>query len=140
MQQLQELNVAVLLQDELNHPSLFLLNRRLRNKVSYPIISIVHHLRGSEYHPAWIKSIYRAVERRYLTSVNGFIFNSRTTRKVVEKVVDVHAPAVVAVPGGDLLSPHVSRKVVASRLDMNGPLRFLVLGNLMRRQGLYSVV
>ena len=140
LRQLQELNVAVLLQDELNHPSLFLLNRRLRNKVSYPIISIVHHLRGSEYHPAWIKSIYRAVERRYLTSVNGFIFNSRTTREVVEKVVDVDAPAVVAVPGGDQLSPHVSRKDVASRLDKNGPLRILFLGNVIRRKGLHTLI
>ena len=41
-------NFDVLIQDELNHPSLFLLNRRLKSLVNYPIISIVHHLRSCE--------------------------------------------------------------------------------------------
>ena len=45
---LEELDCDLLLQDELNHPSLFLLNRELREKVSYPIVSIVHHLRCCE--------------------------------------------------------------------------------------------
>ncbi|MEK7323802.1 MAG: glycosyltransferase, partial [Chloroflexota bacterium] len=72
----------VLLQDELNHPSLFWLNRSLRGR--YPIIAIVHHLRVSEARPAWQNWLYCQVERRYLASVDGFIFNSETTKKAVE--------------------------------------------------------
>jgi hypothetical protein len=41
MRQLREASLDVLLQDELNHPSLFWLNRRLRDHVRYPIIGIV---------------------------------------------------------------------------------------------------
>ena len=36
----------LLLEDELAHPSLFHLNRRLRRRVSYPLVAIVHHLRS----------------------------------------------------------------------------------------------
>ena len=36
-QQLVNLEVDILLQDELNHPSLFLLNGWLRSRVTYPI-------------------------------------------------------------------------------------------------------
>ena len=46
LRRLQGSRLDVLLQDELNHPSLFWLNRRLH--VNYPIVSIVHHLRSSE--------------------------------------------------------------------------------------------
>ena len=42
----------VLIQDELNHPSLWWTNVRLRRLVSTPLIGIVHHLRCSEKHPA----------------------------------------------------------------------------------------
>ena len=47
---LRAVEFDVLLQDELNHPSLFRLNERLRGKIEYPIVSIVHHLRSSEAH------------------------------------------------------------------------------------------
>src|SRR5512139_3888486 len=36
----------ILIQDELNHPSLLFANRR---RHPYPVISLVHHLRSSEY-------------------------------------------------------------------------------------------
>ncbi|MDW8327552.1 MAG: glycosyltransferase, partial [Anaerolineales bacterium] len=73
----------VLLQDELNHPSLFLLNRRLRLRVRYPFISIVHHLRCCERRPTWQNALYRRIEAAYLRSVDGFVFNSETTREAV---------------------------------------------------------
>ena len=70
----------ILLQDELNHPSLFLLNRFIKGR--YPIISIVHHLRISEQHPSWQNMFYGVIERAYLNSVDGFIFNSEATKKL----------------------------------------------------------
>jgi hypothetical protein len=63
--------VDLLLQDELNHASLFLLNRRLRKEVRYPLVSIVHHLRSSERRPTWQNTLYRRIERNYLESMDG---------------------------------------------------------------------
>ena len=67
----------ILIQDELNHPSLIAANR---GKHPYPIISLVHHLRCSELRLQWQNAFYRVIEKKYLQSVNGFIFNSRTTQ------------------------------------------------------------
>jgi hypothetical protein len=52
-----------LLQDELNHPSLFWLNQRLRRAVRYPIVTIVHLLRCSEPRPAWRSYGWRSMNR-----------------------------------------------------------------------------
>src|SRR5215216_6080243 len=48
-------NVDILIQDELNHPSLILANRQ---KHAYPVISLIHHLRCSERRPAWQNLLY----------------------------------------------------------------------------------
>src|SRR5436853_29765 len=83
LHQLQKAELDVLIQDELNHPSLFAMNRRLKRRVEYPLITLVHLLRSSESHSASAKSIYRAVERRYFRNIDGAIFNSQTTRRAV---------------------------------------------------------
>src|SRR5512138_1993944 len=70
------LNLDILIQDELNHPSLICANR---GRHPYPIVSLVHHLRCSELRSPWQNTFYRVVERKYLQSVDGFIFNSKTT-------------------------------------------------------------
>jgi glycosyltransferase involved in cell wall biosynthesis len=129
-----------LLQDELNHPSLFRINRRLRKKVAYPVITIVHHLRSCELRPAWQGRFYRQVERRYLDSVDGFIFNSQTTRGEVEKLVGAGKPHVVAYPGRDHFSSTITREQVKERADSPGPLRIIFLGNLIPRKGLHVLL
>ena len=65
------------------------------------MVAIVHHLRCSEARPAWQNRLYRLVERRYLASVQGFIFNSRATQKTVEDLVGQGRPSVLAYPGAD---------------------------------------
>jgi hypothetical protein len=90
-----------LLQDELAHPSLFRLNRWLRPRVSYPIIAIVHHLRCREVHPPWQNRFFRLIERQYLTSVDGYICVSETTRADVAALAGNGRPVVLAPPGGD---------------------------------------
>ena len=94
----------VVLQDELNHPSLFRLNRELRKR-SAPIISIVHHLRSSEIRPSWQNAFYSRVEQRYLNTVDGFVFNSQTTAKAVEGHLKQLVPSLVAYPGRDHIAP-----------------------------------
>ncbi len=131
--------VDLWLQDELNHPSFFLLNARLRGKIP-PVISIVHHLRISERHSRPASMLYRAVERRYLASVDGFVFNSRTTRSVVESVLGRKTTGVVAYPGGDRFSPDVTSEDVRARAMEQGPLRVLFVGNLIPRKGLHLLL
>lgn len=133
-------DLAVLLQDELNHPSLWWVNRRIKRDTDYPIISIVHHLRISELRAAWQNRLYRFVERAYLASVDGFVFNSQTTRQSVEQLVGDVRPAVVAVPAGDRLQPSVSPAEIIERAQQPGPLRILFVGNLIARKGLHTLL
>lgn len=137
---LRGLNVDVLLQDELNHPSLFWLNRRVREEVGYPIVGIVHHLRCSEKRTKWANWMYRGVERRYLESLDGFVFNSRTTREVVEGLVGEGKPGVVATPGGDRLKPEMRGDEIARRALAPGPLRVMFLANVTARKGLHTLI
>lgn len=134
LQKLSRLQLDILLQDELNHPSLFLLNAKLRKRVSYPIISIVHHLRSSEDHPALLRALYRIVERRYLRSVDGFVFNSFTTRRVVNGLLDNKKRHVVAQPAGDRLRPRMTFAQLRTRASASGPLRVIFVGSLIQRK------
>jgi glycosyltransferase involved in cell wall biosynthesis len=129
-----------LLQDELNHPSLFWLNRRLRRYVRYPIVTIVHLLRCSEPRPAWQNRLYRWVEACYLTGLNGLIFNSQTTRTVVETLVGLHRPGVVAYPGWDHLPPRLTPAQIEARTQQPGALRLLFIGNLTPVKGLHTLL
>lgn len=124
----------VLLQDELCHPSLAWANGRFARRA--PVVSIVHHLRCSEERPRAANALYRAVERRYLRSVDGFVFNSRTTQRAVESLVGDGQPHVVATPGGDRFAPPAT----GERDWRAGPLRLLFVGNLIPRKGLHLLL
>jgi glycosyltransferase involved in cell wall biosynthesis len=133
-------SLDVLLQDELNHPSLLGLNHWLRSRVRYPILAIVHHLRCSEARSAWQNSVFRWVERHYLSTVDGFIFNSETTKASVESVSGKTKPAIVAHPGGDRLRLDLTSRQILGRARQLGPLRILFIGNLIPRKGLHTLL
>ena len=146
---LRDLSVDILLQDELNHPSLALVNRRLRRlRPRYPLISIVHHLRSSEQHPRRLLPLYRAVERCYLRTVDGFIFNSRTTQQAVaalrgedENLTPLRG--VIAYPAADHLpvpDERAAQQLISARQSDTGPLRILFVGNLIPRKGLHHLI
>jgi glycosyltransferase involved in cell wall biosynthesis len=137
---LERASLDVLLEDELSHPSLFWINRWLRDRVSYPIISLVHHLRCSEHRPIWKNRIYQWIERRYLISVNGFVFNSRTTARVVEGITGSKRPAVIAYPGGDRLNPKMEPAQILERARGETPLRIIFVGNVIPRKGLDTLI
>jgi glycosyltransferase involved in cell wall biosynthesis len=133
----------VLIQDELNHPSLLFANRAPHH---FPIISLVHHLRCSEQRPVWQNAIYRLIERNYLRSVDGFIFNSSTTREVVHALAGSGKPFLVAYPPtdrfGDGLSADAGQAagLIRARSMESSPLRILFIGNIIHRKGLHMLL
>ncbi|HUI70383.1 MAG TPA: glycosyltransferase family 4 protein [Spirochaetia bacterium] len=123
----------VLLQDELCHPSLFGVNRKLTG--SFPVVSIVHHLRFSELHAGPARSLQSAVERSYLRGVKHFVFNGSVTRRTVEALAGRPCDGIIAPPGGDRLGPGISAAEIRERSDQE-PLSVLFVGNLIPRKGL----
>ncbi len=137
---LSESSFDVLLEDELAHPSLFRLNRSLRRIDSLPLVSVVHHLRSSEERAECQNDLYRWVEKRYLLSVDAFVFNSETTKETVESLLGKKTRSVVATPGGDRLSRSLTAAEVLARAAESGELRILFVGNLIRRKRLHHLL
>lgn len=131
---LRALEVDVLLQDELCHPSLVWHNRRLGET---PVVSVVHHLRSSE--PRALEAVYRAVERQYLRTVDAFVYNTGATRATVEELVGP-TDGVVAPPAGDHFDPEPSRERIRERAREPGPLRVAFVGSVVPRKGLDVLV
>jgi glycosyltransferase involved in cell wall biosynthesis len=131
----------VLVQDELSHPALIRSNRRLaRSRPGLMRVGLVHHLRSSEPRSFLANAVYRQIERRYLASVDAFIFNSRATRASVERLGLAASPSVVALPGADRLPVDFASETIDARARAAGPLRVLFLGNLIPRKGLLTLV
>ena len=103
-------------------------------------------MRCSEQRPAWQNAIYRLIERNYLRSVDGFIFNSGTTRGVVQALVGSGKPNLVAYPPtdrfGDGLSSDTGQAagLIRARLLNSSPLRILFIGNVIQRKGLHTLL
>lgn len=130
-------NLDILIQDELNHPSLIWANA---GKHPYPIISLVHHLRSSELRPKWQNDLYRVAEKKYIQSVDGFIFNSKTTKNVVNGLIGDEKPFIVAYPPTDRFGDRmISEDKIRERAE-NGALRILFLGNVIYRKGLHTLL
>ncbi len=129
-------HLDLLIQDELNHPSLLSANARPHQ---YPVISLVHHLRCSELRPKWQNDFYRVIEKRYLQSVDGFIFNSKTTQRVVNNLVGSSKPNIVAYPPTDSFGQLISEKEIIERAKRD-EFRILFLGNVIYRKGLHTLL
>ena len=127
----------ILIQDELNHPSLILANAR---KHPYPVISLVHHLRCSELRPKWQNDLYRIIEKKYLQSVDGFIFNSKTTKGVVNDLVGDRKPSIVGYPPTDRFGDKVISEEDIRERTKRYELRILFLGNVIYRKGLHTLL
>lgn len=144
------LRVDVLLQDELNHPSLAWSNRPLQD-APFPVVSLVHHLRSSEEHPAWLLPLYRWVEGSYLATVERFIFNSHTTERSVASLLHSKGAApgaplpdsLIAYPAADHLKPPPApevQRLIDARCAADGPIELLFVGNPILRKGLHHLL
>ena len=130
----------ILLQDELNHPSIFHINRRLQKKTNCQIVAIVHQVLCRQPRIGLINRIYRIFEKRYLRSVDALIFNSDTTRKTVASLVNGRCPSIVACPAGDRLGHLPSIDLIGSRSRERGPLRLIFVGNVLPHKGLSPLI
>ena len=139
---LRRAQVDLWLQDELNHPSLFALNRALaRWHPRVPRVAIVHHLRVQEQHPPLLRGLYRVVERAYLRTLTAAVYNSRTTQDAVTALRGAPLPGVVAYPGKDHVpAPRLAPAWLQQRAHQPGPLRVLAVGNLIPRKGLHHLL
>jgi len=135
-----ESSFDLLLQDGLCHPSLFILNKRLKSSSKLMIVSLVHQVLSSQLGSGWQHALYRRVERQYLASVDAFIFNSHTTRQFVEGLIGPNQPSVIAYPAGDRLGCVGSKAEIKSRAQKPGPLELLFLGNVLPNKGLRQLI
>ncbi|MBI4495676.1 MAG: glycosyltransferase family 4 protein [Deltaproteobacteria bacterium] len=128
----------LLLEDELAHPSLLALNRKARARRACPTVAIVHNLRCRGLRPAWQKRLSRLLERHYLATVDGFVFNSLATRSAVEELVG-RGRHLVAYPGGDRLGG-ISEGEIGRRAERPGPVEILFIGHLLPGKGLHVLL
>ena len=145
-QQLSQAAIDLLIQDELNHPSLAWLNQWLKPRVNYPIVSIVHHLRVSENHSPWLMPIYHAVEKQYLRTLDGLIYNSQTTAQSVAPMLSplpsAQPPSLIVYPSASHIQAPASEEIEALQQtkQMQRPLRVLFVGNVIERKGLHTLL
>ncbi len=130
-------NLDILIEDELCHPSLTLINRRLRRQADRPLlIALVHHTMSDEPRHLLQNRLLALIERSFLTSVDGFIHNSVTTRDKVAALAPHNLSQVIAYPAGDRLGKALATDIIHRRTHLPGPLQLLFLGNLIPRKGL----
>jgi glycosyltransferase involved in cell wall biosynthesis len=125
--------------DELTHPSLDWMNRRFIKPTTYPVISMIHQLRTSEPHPKSIKWIYRQFEKKYILSVDGFIYNSQATKHAVEAVAGKKLKGVVAFPSGDRLPHQLGVHQIVQRAHQE-ILNIIFVGSIIPRKGLHILM
>ncbi len=130
----------LLLQDELCHPSLLALNHRLHRYSAIPVVSVVHQVFCDEPRHPLLNRFFAMAEKRYLDSVDGFVFNSRTTQAIVARLSRNGRPYVIAPPGGDRLAERITLPAIKKKAFRPGPLQLLFLGNVLPRKGLLPLI
>ncbi len=137
---LAEFELDVLVQDELNHPSLVWLNKQLRTLGNYPIVSLVHLLKVTQTTRRLPKLFYGRIERSYLRSLDGIIFTSQTARRTVADMFNGLPPHVVALPGGDRFGRNGIDVPTLTARAHRQHLRLLYVGNVLPRKGLHTII
>ena len=139
--ELNELRLDILIQDELVYPRVFNLNRRIKERLNCPLVSLVHLLDSTRPQNPLRRLIARRAERQYLLSADGVILNSEyTLRKVNALLKDKTPPHLIAVPAANHQEP--ATKQTAERYpDTRTPgLNILYAGNVIRQKGLHVLL
>lgn len=138
-QLLKEFNPDIILQDELNHPSLLQLNRQIKRRQNPPpFITIVHHLRSSETRSAWSNRLYAMVESQYLKSIDGIIANSHSSAQAALHLAGRDLPVHISAPGRSDKERTADQKVPES--SRRKTVRLLTIAQWIPRKGLHDLV
>jgi glycosyltransferase involved in cell wall biosynthesis len=133
-----EFSPDVLLQDEMNFISLFLLNKKIKNIANFPIISIVHLLYSSS-NRSLFKFFIKKIEKIYLKSVNGFIFNSFSTQASVINSIGENINSLVAHPGKNRIKFDTAKDQISLKCSRK-ELMIIFIGNLIYGKGLHVLL
>ncbi len=133
---LLDLDIDILLEDELCHPYLNLMNSSIKDLVSYKIVALVHGLSRSLIRNEEHRRFVDLTEKSFLKSVDAFIYNSESTRIEVEALLGHSSRGVVAYPGKDHFLPQP-----ALDKDFKGPyLNLIHVANISDHKGLDSLI
>jgi len=130
----------LLIQDELTHPSLFRMNRDIRQRRNIPIITLIHALRTVLSRHSPLRKCYQYVETRYLTSVDGMIYTSDFSREQTERLLSDTKPSVVAWPAGNRFHNIPSQEEIEQRVYQHDPLEIVFLGTLHPGKRLHTLL
>ncbi len=125
----------LILEDELDHPSLLLANRVTRRRRDRPpIVALVHHLLDSESDRGVLHPLRAAVERAFLSSVDAILSTGTGTLAEVDRLCGARLsglPRFTATPGGDRFCADATNRTVTGET-----LEVLFVGNVIARKGL----
>lgn len=131
----------LILQDEVDHPALWLQNRWFkRRRPAVPIVSIVHALACHAGGSIAGTRIARTFERHYLRTLDGMVCISRRTRAQALAIAGRSLPVQIAYPAGDRLGqPEMTTDAISHRAHTQ-PFSILYLGNVTRAKQLGAVL
>jgi glycosyltransferase involved in cell wall biosynthesis len=87
-----------------------------------------------------VNALLSVPETSYLNSVDGFVFNSRTTQRKVFQRIPAEKPFVVAPPCSDRFRNCITSAQIKSRALGSGPLKLLFVGQVVERKGLLPLI
>jgi len=126
---LRELEVDVLVQDWLCHPSLIGVNQRL----SYPTVGLAHLLRSQTAEGLLARRAARTLEGMYLASLDGVVQVSKASKRAVDSF-DSSPRGVIVPPGADRFDPSVTESDIRTNA-LTSPLNLVTLGTVEPRKG-----
>ncbi|MBS1271315.1 MAG: N-acetyl-alpha-D-glucosaminyl L-malate synthase [Candidatus Marinimicrobia bacterium] len=139
-EKIAEANLDILLEDELNHPSLFAMNKQIRRQYRIPIIGIVHALRCRSPLSPLSKKFAEMLERKYLNSLDGYIAVSNYIRKHVNALTNSPKMNIVAYPAGDRFGESVTEEEIRKKTEKADPFQLLFVGNIRPNKNLLGVL
>ncbi|MDG2090054.1 MAG: glycosyltransferase family 4 protein [Gammaproteobacteria bacterium] len=134
---LKSIKLDVLIQDELVHPSFWLINKQLKKLLKCPIVSLVHLFNSARPVGPYKKMVYKLIENFYLNSVDALILNSKETLNQSNKLLDNKLlPNIIAFPCGDNFT--AVEKINRNYIGQN--LKILFVGNITQQKGLHVLI
>lgn len=125
----------VILQDSAVHASFAWLNLQIKKRTKAPIITIVHHLRSKEDWGLLRRLVFRRVEKDYFKTVDGFVFNSETTKEAVHQMIRETKPYEIGYPAADHYKEDLEA-FTTIRDSRSGKLKMIFVGSIIERKGL----